>query len=100
MVLEDDMTKFKLLGHLLILSTGTAMAQQAIIDHCRNTSSDTDRIACLEAALLGRERLIDTNTRTQVDPPSLKLDVAEPFHNHWHVKCALLSEIPVTGVRL
>ena len=68
------MTKFKLLAHLLILSTGTAMAQQAVIDHCRNTSIDADRIACLEAALLGRERLIDTSTRTQVDPPNLELD--------------------------
>ena len=33
-------------------------------------------------------------------PPSFKLDIGEPFHNHWHVKCALLKEIPITGVRL
>jgi ornithine cyclodeaminase len=33
-------------------------------------------------------------------PPSLRLDVGEPFNNHWHVKCALLTDIPVTGVRL
>ncbi|MBK17765.1 MAG: hypothetical protein CMM52_02860 [Rhodospirillaceae bacterium] len=33
-------------------------------------------------------------------PPSFKLDIAEPFHNHWHVKCALLKETPITGVRL
>jgi ornithine cyclodeaminase len=33
-------------------------------------------------------------------PPSFKLDVGEPFFNHWHVKCALLKEIPITGVRL
>lgn len=33
-------------------------------------------------------------------PPSFKLDVGEPFHNHWHVKSALLKEIPITGVRL
>lgn len=33
-------------------------------------------------------------------PPSFKLDVGEPFHNHWHVKCALLKETPITGVRL
>src|SRR5262245_40598572 len=32
--------------------------------------------------------------------PSLKLDVAEPLHNHWHVKCVLLKEPPITGVRL
>ncbi len=33
-------------------------------------------------------------------PPSLRLDAAQPFDNHWHVKGALLEEIPVTGVRL
>ena len=33
-------------------------------------------------------------------PPSFKLDVAEGFNNHWHVKSALLKEIPTTGVRL
>jgi ornithine cyclodeaminase len=32
--------------------------------------------------------------------PSLKLDVAENLHNHWHVKCVLLKEPPITGVRL
>ena len=38
-----------------LLFAGTAFAQQAIIDHCRKASSDADRIACLEAALLARE---------------------------------------------
>jgi ornithine cyclodeaminase len=33
-------------------------------------------------------------------PPSFKLDVGAPYHNHWHVKGAFLSEIPATGVRL
>ena len=33
-------------------------------------------------------------------PPSFKLDTGAPFHNHWHVKCALLTDIPTTGVRL
>jgi alanine dehydrogenase len=33
-------------------------------------------------------------------PPSFKLDVAEGFHNHWHVKGVLLKDIPATGVRL
>lgn len=33
-------------------------------------------------------------------PPSFKLDTDAPFHNHWHVKCALLTDIPTTGVRL
>ena len=59
---------------LVILCTGTAFPQHSIIEHCRDTSSDADRITCLEAALLGQERLIDTSTRTQVDPPDLELD--------------------------
>lgn len=33
-------------------------------------------------------------------PPSFKLDIAEPFFNHWHVKCALLKDTPITGVRM
>jgi len=33
-------------------------------------------------------------------PPSFKLDAGDPFHNHWHVKCALLKDTPITGVRL
>jgi ornithine cyclodeaminase len=33
-------------------------------------------------------------------PPSFKLDVAEEFNNHWHVKGVFLKEIPATGVRL
>jgi hypothetical protein len=38
----------------------SAVAQQAVLDHCRNTSSDTDRIACLEAALLGKEAMLES----------------------------------------
>ncbi|HUP93608.1 MAG TPA: ornithine cyclodeaminase family protein [Burkholderiales bacterium] len=33
-------------------------------------------------------------------PPSFKLDVAEDFNNHWHVKGAFLKETPTTGIRL
>lgn len=33
-------------------------------------------------------------------PPSFKLDVGAPFHNHWHVKSAFLKDLPTTGVRL
>src|SRR4051812_27962117 len=32
-------------------------------------------------------------------PLSFKLDVAEEFNNHWHVKAAFLKDIPATGVR-
>lgn len=34
------------------------------------------------------------------EPPSFKLDIDEPYHNHWHVKGAFLKEVPATGVRL
>jgi ornithine cyclodeaminase len=34
------------------------------------------------------------------NPPSFKLDVADGFHNHWHVKSVLLKDVPTTGVRL
>jgi hypothetical protein len=40
---------------LLLLFSGTAFAQQAVVDLCKDTSSDKDRITCLEAALLGKE---------------------------------------------
>lgn len=33
-------------------------------------------------------------------PPSWKLDSGAPYHNHWHVKGALLKDIPTTGVRM
>jgi len=34
------------------------------------------------------------------DPLNFRLDVAEDYHNHWHVKGVLLKDIPTTGVRL
>jgi len=34
------------------------------------------------------------------NPQSFKLDVAEGFHNHWHVKAAFLKDVPTTGVRI
>jgi len=39
----------------LALIAPVSFAQQSVIDHCKQTSSDTDRIACLEAALLGKD---------------------------------------------
>ena len=33
-------------------------------------------------------------------PPSQKLDVGAPFHNHWHVKTVILEDEPIAGVRL
>src|SRR5271165_6331954 len=34
------------------------------------------------------------------NPASFKLDVADGFHNHWHVKSVFLKDIPATGVRV
>ncbi len=53
---------------LLALAMASGDNAQAIIDTCKRTSSDADRIACLEAAILMRD------TSTQVDPPSLQID--------------------------
>lgn len=45
-------------------------------------------------------RMLARGTVVHSKPPSFKLDIAEDFHNHWHVKGALLKEVPTTGVRL
>ena len=60
----------------LLLFTPLATAQQSVIDHCRNTSSDADRIACLEAALLGRAgaTIPADATQSQIDPPSMEIE--------------------------
>ncbi len=34
------------------------------------------------------------------DPPNFRLDVAQGFNNHWHVKAVFLKDVPATGVRL
>ena len=34
------------------------------------------------------------------EPPSFRLDVTEPFNNHWHVKGAFLADVPASGIRL
>jgi ornithine cyclodeaminase len=45
-------------------------------------------------------RMLARGTVAHSKPPSLRLDIAESFNNHWHVKAALLRDIPTTGVRL
>jgi len=45
-------------------------------------------------------RMHADETVVLASPPSFKLDVAEDFHNHWHVKGVFLKDIPATGVRL
>ena len=65
----------------LIVLSGSALAQQSIIDHCKQTSSDADRIACLEAALLGKDLQAAPEAQTQVDPPSMELDAGPADDN-------------------
>ncbi|HYZ44873.1 MAG TPA: hypothetical protein VE667_08440 [Xanthobacteraceae bacterium] len=57
----------------------------------------------IEDALRICEQVYGMHARGSVvlsSPPSFKLDVAQEFHNHWHVKSVLLKEVPTTGVRL
>ncbi len=44
-------------------------------------------------------RMHADGTVSWTDPPAFRLD-DDRFHHHWHVKGALLSEIPISGVRL
>ncbi len=63
-----------------------------------------DTLALLDAgeALAICEDVYRMHARGTVDwttPPSLRLD-DDRFHHHWHVKGALLNEVPISGVRL
>lgn len=53
---------------LFILCASSAMAQQSIVEHCRSTSSDADRIACLEAALLGKDPVASAVPEPKSEP--------------------------------
>ncbi|MGA7485715.1 MAG: hypothetical protein WBW74_02065 [Xanthobacteraceae bacterium] len=64
---------------------------------------DTLGLLTVEDALRICEQVYGMHARGSVvlsNPPSFKLDVADGFNNHWHVKSVLLKEIPATGVRL
>lgn len=63
---------FVLSASLVLIATAS-VAQRAVIDRCKQTLSDADRIACLEAAILGRE-LSDGEPQAQIDPPSMEID--------------------------
>src|SRR5207302_10966905 len=57
----------------------------------------------VEDALAVCEQVYMMHARGSVvlsNPASFKLDVADGFHNHWHVKSVFLKEVPTTGVRL
>ena len=64
---------------------------------------DTLQLLDIEGSLKVCEEVYRMHARGSVvwsRPPSFKLDVAEDFNNHWHVKGTLLKDVPITGVRL
>jgi ornithine cyclodeaminase len=64
---------------------------------------DTVRLLSVTDALEICEQVYLMHARGSVvlsNPPSFKLDVADGFHNHWHVKSVFLKDIPATGVRV
>ena len=83
----------------LAMLSQASLAQQVIIDRCKQTSSDADRIACLEAALLGRELVTDEEPPAQIDPPSIELDAGpevEKTPETMPVSAAVpIDEVPV-----
>lgn len=63
---------------------------------------DTLELLSIADAMQVCEQVYGMHARGSVvlsSPPSFKLDVAEGFHNHWHVKSVFLKELPATGVR-
>jgi ornithine cyclodeaminase/alanine dehydrogenase-like protein (mu-crystallin family) len=64
---------------------------------------ETLGLLSVEDALAVCEQVYLMHARGSVvlsNPASFKLDVAEDFNNHWHVKSVLLKDVPTTGVRL
>src|ERR1700756_5526603 len=64
---------------------------------------DTLALLSVEDALRICEDVYVMHARGSVvwsSPASFKLDVADGFNNHWHVKSVLLKDIPTTGVRM
>jgi alanine dehydrogenase len=64
---------------------------------------DTLKLLTIEGAMKICEDVYRMHARGSVvfsKPPSFKLDVADGFNNHWHVKGTLLKDVPVTGVRM
>ena len=64
---------------------------------------DTLGLLSVEDALKVCEHVYVMHARGSVvlsNPPSCKLDVADGFHNHWHVKSVFLKDVPTTGVRV
>jgi len=64
---------------------------------------DTLSLLTVEDAMAACEDVYRMHARDSVqwsNPPAFKMDTAEGFNNHWHVKAALLKDVPTTGVRL
>ncbi len=64
---------------------------------------DTLDLLGIDDAMLVCEEVYRMHARGSVqwsDPPALKLDVGEPWHNHWHVEAVFLKDIPATGMRM
>ena len=64
---------------------------------------DTLKLLSVEEAMQVCEDVYHMHAQGSVQwsaPPSWKLDVDAPWHNHWHVKGAFLPEVPTTGVRM
>ena len=64
---------------------------------------DTLKLLSVEEAMQVCEDVYHMHAKGSVQwsaPPSWKLDVDAPWHNHWHVKGAFLPEVPTTGVRM
>ncbi len=65
--------------------------------------ADTLELLSVEDAMRICEDVFAMHARGSVqwsDPPNFRLDVAEGFDNHWHVKAVFLKDVPTTGVRL
>ena len=64
---------------------------------------ETLKLLSVEEAMQVCEDVYHMHARGSVQwsaPPSWKLDVDAPWHNHWHVKGAFLPDVPTTGVRM
>lgn len=66
-----------------LVFSNCALAQQAVVEHCKQSSTEAERIACLEAALIGKEAQPEAavapssatpEPASQVDPPSMQID--------------------------
>lgn len=80
--MTNSKAKWVLIPLGLVLLGGSVAAQNSVIDRCKQTSSESDRIACLEAALLDKEppsatqetAAMPVEAQAQIDPPGMELD--------------------------